>query len=227
MRYKSIDRRYLAIASTAFITTLLAGCSTPKPMYDGEKFTATDTFSRTVEATPSQACDAGRRTLMSQGYVITQAKDNDVNGTKGFQPQKDDHYEIQFHLVCASVGNNANQASVFVNAVQDRYALKKTNNSASVGLSVLGSVSMPFGSSEDSLVKVGSETIPAGTFYDGFFSLLKQYIDRDPSHALPKMTPAEEQAAKAAALKAQNTPSPAPAGTPAAEESAAKKNDAN
>jgi hypothetical protein len=48
---------------------------------------------------------------------------------------------------------------VFVSAVQDRYALKKSPTSASVGVGALGSVSLPFGSNDDSLVKVASSTV--------------------------------------------------------------------
>jgi hypothetical protein len=59
--------------------------------------------------------------------------------------------------------------------VQERYALKKASTSASVGLPV-GSFSIPLSSSDDSLVRVGSETIPAGSFYDRFFALVQRYV---------------------------------------------------
>jgi hypothetical protein len=48
--------------------------------------------------------------------------------------------------------------------------------SASVGVSPLGSISLPLASSTDSLVKVGSETIPPGRFYDRFFDLVEQFL---------------------------------------------------
>ena len=64
----------------------------------------------------------------------------------------------------------------FVTALQDSYALRKTNNSASVGVGAIGSVSLPFSSSSESLVKVGSETIAKDTFYDSFFDLVKRYL---------------------------------------------------
>jgi hypothetical protein len=54
--------------------------------------------------------------------------------------------------------------------------LKRNPNSASVGVNAIGSVSIPLGSSEDSLVKVGSETIPAGDFYDRFFALMDRFL---------------------------------------------------
>ena len=64
----------------------------------------------------------------------------------------------------------------FVSAVQDRYTVKKTSSSASVGVSPFGSISVPFQSGSDSMVKVASETIPAGRFYMRFFDLVEQFL---------------------------------------------------
>jgi hypothetical protein len=68
---------------------------------------------------------------------------------------------------------------VFVSAVQDRYALKKSPTSASVGVGALGSVSLPFGSNDDSLVKVASSTVTDAEFYRRFFQRLQQYLPAD------------------------------------------------
>jgi hypothetical protein len=168
----------------AFVITLLAGalaaCSTTKPtVYQGEEFSETSTFSHDFATSAPATCEAARRTLLSQGYIIKQAKADLVDGHKHFQPESDVHVEIEFHVVCAPNDGQGKSTTLFVSATQDRYALKKTNNSASVGLSVLGSVSMPIGSTSDSLVKVASETIPAGQFYDRFFGLIEHYLGLD------------------------------------------------
>jgi hypothetical protein len=44
---------------------------------------------------------------------------------------------------------------------------------------VIGSVSLPFSSSSDSMVKIGSETIVSVSFYDSFFNVVKQYLVPD------------------------------------------------
>ncbi|MFA4753460.1 DUF2242 domain-containing protein, partial [Xanthomonas perforans] len=82
----------------------------------------------------------------------------------------------------------------------DRYALKKSSTSASVGVGVLGSLSLPVGSSGDSLVRVSSTTVQDAAFYKRFFERLNSY--------LPKVTEAAPAAVSAA-------PAPAPAATPA------------
>ncbi|HBZ47117.1 MAG TPA: DUF2242 domain-containing protein, partial [Stenotrophomonas sp.] len=138
-----------------------------------ESFDSGDTYSRTVPGTPAQACEAARRTLLSQGYAIARADADAVEANKNFQPTEDSHEQLVLRISCAARGD---EALVFVSAVQDRYALKKSPTSASVGVGALGSVSLPFGSNDDSLVKVASSTVQDGDFYRRFFTRLQQYL---------------------------------------------------
>lgn len=111
---------------------------------------------------------------------------------------------------------------MFANALQDRYALKKVNNSASLGVGVLGSVSMPIGSTDDSMVKVASETVSAPKFYERYFSLVDVFLPQEVKKAahIPETPKAElgvpEPKAAPVAEKVE-TPTETPA-TPAASE---------
>ncbi|MCE4540033.1 DUF2242 domain-containing protein [Pelomonas sp. P7] len=175
--------RFLAILS-ALSATLLAGCgalpSLPdrprKAVYQGETFAAEETFSRLFDANVDDTCEAARRALLSQGYVISKAGGGLVQGAKSFQPEGEVHVEIGFHVVCVSDGPKQQVATAYVSAQQDRYALKKNPQAASLGVSALGSISVPLSSTQDSLVKVASETIPAGEFYDRFFTLMQRML---------------------------------------------------
>lgn len=161
------------------VLALLAGCAAPKaPVFERESFGSTSTFSRTFNASGAQTCEAARRALLSQGYIVDTAKADLVQGHKNFQPQAETHIQISFNVVCAPEGLAVKSKSTlaFATAVQDRYALKKSNSAASVGVGVLGSVSVPFTSSDDSLVKVASETITAGDFYARLFGLVERYL---------------------------------------------------
>jgi hypothetical protein len=173
-----------------------------------ESFDSGDTYSRTVPGAPGQACEAARRTLLSQGYAIARAGDDAVEGNKNFQPKDDEHEQLVLRISCAPRGD---QALVFVSAVQDRYALKKSPTSASVGVGALGSVSLPFGSNDDSLVKVASSTVQDAGFYRRFFERLQQYL---PAAAVTEPAPAAAPAtAPAAAVEA--TPTTVVSDTPA------------
>ena len=163
----------------AFVLAGLAGCSSKKTaIYEHENFDDSGTFSRNYPVTDKASCEAARRALLSQGYIITSNDPKMISGHKSFQQTGESHLEISFNIVCADDGGSAHHATMFANALQDRYALKKVNNSASLGVGVLGSVSMPIGSTDDSMVKVASETVSSPQFYDRFFGLVEVFLPK-------------------------------------------------
>lgn len=181
--------RRLPVALFVCLTAILAGCTSPKPAYEREDFTQNDVFSRTFPTASTTACDAGRRALLSQGYNIDRFDPARLSGHKNFQGEDGQHTQINFNIDCASDGSANQRATVFANAVQDRYSIKRTTSSASVGVSVLGQVSMPFGSSDDSLVKTASQTVSRPKFYEGFFQLLQRFLPDAEAAVAPHVAP--------------------------------------
>ena len=168
-------RSWLAVA----IAVTLAGCassSKPSRVYEQEAFATQSAFSREFVASPADTCSAARRALLSQGYIVQAGASEQLNATKRFQPEGDVHVQIEFNVVCSPTARGQPTAVAFVSAVQDRYTVKKTSASASVGVSPFGSISLPFQSGSDSMVKVASETIPAGRFYTRFFDLMEHFL---------------------------------------------------
>ncbi|AEI82188.1 hypothetical protein CNE_BB1p07710 (plasmid) [Cupriavidus necator N-1] len=203
--------RFRQLSVLCAIATVSSACSlssapAPTPLYQQEQFdTATSPYARTFKANSDATCEAARRALLSQGYVSSSAHPDTIDGSKNFQPSNDTHVVIAFHVVCADANADGTSSTAYVNAVQDRYALKKTSTSASVGLSVLGSLSLPIGSGSDSMVKIASETIPAGVFYERFFNLVDHFLKVDPVR--------RDRATVKAAEKAHVAPLPEPAPT--------------
>jgi hypothetical protein len=156
----------------------LTGCSsTPQPKFQQEQFdTGASPYARNFNASSTDTCEAARRALLSQGYMTTMTRTDTVDGTKNFQPSGDSHVVVEFHVVCTPGEEASDTSIVYVNAVQNGFALKKSDTSASVGLSVLGSLSLPIRSNNDAMVKISSETIPSGKFYDRFFGLVDHYL---------------------------------------------------
>ncbi|MCP1519502.1 hypothetical protein J2Y74_003812 [Pseudomonas migulae] len=224
--FKSFPVRVVGLA---LVLAVAAGCSSKKaPIYEHENFDDSGTFSRNYPVTDAQSCEAARRALLSQGYIITSSDPKLISGHKSFQQTGETHMEISFSVVCADDGSEGHHATMFANALQDRYALKKTNNSASLGVGVLGSVSMPIGSSDDSMVKVASETVSSAKFYERFFALVELFLPpeaKKAAHIVEKpKTDLGVPEAKAApapepASAAQSAPAPAaePAPAPVAE----------
>ena len=177
--------RPLAPAALAVLAAaLMTGCGTfgttsaerKNSVYQNERFASDETFSRLFDSSVQDTCEAARRALLSQGYVINTALPDSISGTKRFQPEGEVHVEISFTVVCVPEGGGGKLATAYVSALQDRYNVKRSANSTSLGVSAIGSISVPLSSSTESLVKVASETIPAGQFYDRFFALMQRLI---------------------------------------------------
>lgn len=171
---------HLRSLGLALVLAGAAGCSSPKTaIYEHENFDDSGTFSRDYPVSDVAACEAARRALLSQGYIITSSDPKLVVGNKSFQQSGETHLQISFNVVCADDGKGKKHSTMFANALQDRYALKKVNNSASLGVGVLGSVSMPIGSTDDSMVKVASETVSAPKFYERYFALVDVFLPQE------------------------------------------------
>jgi len=183
----------MAAAAAALVLT---GCGTfgsgaarKGSVYQNERFAADETYSRLFDASVHDTCEAARRALLSQGYVINTATSDSITGAKRFQPGGEEHVEISFTIVCVPEGGGGKLATAYVSALQDRYSIKRSANSTSLGVSALGSISVPLSSTSESLVKIASETIPAGQFYDRFFALMQRLL-KDQGTAEP---PAEDK----------------------------------
>ncbi len=219
----SASSNVLAFPALVLVAIGLSGCFARKQdNLVKETFNSDNTYSRSYPVQPGQACESARRALLSQGYVVAKATADAVEGTKNFQPNQESHEQLELRVSCVAHGQD--ESWVFVSALQDRYALKKSATSASVGVGVLGSVSLPVGSSDDSLVRVASSTVQDRDFYKRFFELMAQYLPKakpaappePPAAAAPKPEPAAAAPAPvpAPAAAVPSAPAPAPAAVP-------------
>jgi hypothetical protein len=203
----SVSSNVLAFPALVLVAIGLSSCFNRKQdSLVRENFNSDSTYSRSYAVQPAQACESARRTLLSQGYVVSKATADAVEGTKNFQPNSESHEQLELRVSCVAHGQEGSW--VFVSALQDRYALKKSATSASVGVGVLGSVSLPIGSSDDSLVRVASSTVQDSDFYKRFFARMAEYLPPPPPPApapAPTPTPTPTPAAVVPA------PAPAPA----------------
>lgn len=176
--HRSVDA-CLVVGMAALLTACgsVGGRSTPEAMPKvEEKFGSAATYSRLFDATPAQTCEAARRALLSQGYIINKADKDVVEGQKSFQPQPERHVQMNIRVTCVPEHGDGALSMGFVSALQDSFALKMASNSASLGVSMLGTVSVPVSAGHDSMIKIGSETVANGQFYDSFFDLMRRYL---------------------------------------------------
>lgn len=150
--------------------TLLAACATPPPAaYRAETFAAESPFTLRTQLTAAGACDTGGRALLSQGYEIDTVKPERVRGTKYFQPKPEHHMALEITLVCLP---DESGAVIYASARQTDYALKSGSSTAGVSVAGMGSLSLPWLSDKESLIKVGEVTVTDQGFYDRLFGLI-------------------------------------------------------
>lgn len=158
---------------------LLAACGVGQPRvtaFETEAFDSTTTHTRSFAATEAQTCEAARRALLSQGYVVSRLSADEVAGRKQFQPLGDIHVDVDFRVVCARDQRSGEGSIAFATAVQEQYELKKANSSASLGVGAIGSVSLPFTAGNDAMVKVASRTLTDDEFYTRFYVLMEEFL---------------------------------------------------
>lgn len=208
--------RFYAIAAL-MCTVVLTGCALPgksKPAsattVAEAAFSESDTFSRTYGNSPEQSCEAARRALLSQAYLMTDVAATRMSARKNFQQTREQHYEVEFHVTCVS--NPGSSSTLFVSAVQQIYGLRKTSSSASVGVGILGSFSLPVMSEDESMIKVGSVTLTKPDLYQRFFDLVENHLVA--MRTLPEAAPAEPSVSQAPAMNTPAVPSPMPFAVP-------------
>ncbi|MCB1705265.1 MAG: DUF2242 domain-containing protein [Halioglobus sp.] len=144
---------------------------TKKAVYVDESFSNDSPFKLRVDDDVALACESARRSLLGQGYLIDLANSDEVKARKA---TRGENTFIEMNVVCVpEVGGS----TIFAAGVLSTYDLKKNSSSASVGLSALGSISLPIGQSVDSLVKVSEETIDDKDFYKRFFAAVDKVLD--------------------------------------------------
>jgi hypothetical protein len=166
-------RRPLAQIALVLSATLLAACSTPS-VYQDEKFTQQTPYFRHVAQGEVEACEAAQRTLLSQGYRLELVYVQNVRAIKDFQPDDDNYVTIDISVVCMP---NKGGATVYANAVETTYELRKTSGAASLSVPG-GGIAMPWGKSTDTLVKVAGKTVADEQFYKRFFDLLATQLGK-------------------------------------------------
>lgn len=157
-----------------FAAFFLAACATKPPaVYKAESFSAVTPFQHDFALSTSLACESGRRALLSQGYQVADSTFEKIEGTKAFQSATGQHTIISITLVCLPT---ASGSSIYANARQTHFVLKANNTSAGISVAGLGSLSLPWAASNDTLVRVGEETVTDGEFYERFFSLVESFM---------------------------------------------------
>ncbi len=205
------DRLKILILSLCVL--FQAACST-NAVYTDESFAYDSLFKLRTDGSAAMACESARRSLLGQGYIIETTSSEGVKARKAYKSESSQNTFIEMNIVCLP---EATGSTVFATGVLTTYALKMSSSSASVGVSAIGSISLPIGQSADSLVKVSEETIDDKDFYRRFFAAVDTILgDMQAGRATPEAV--VEPAAPAPVPEStplQTVPAPVPVPVPA------------
>ena len=154
---------------------VIAGCnSTPAPVYRTENFDAETPYQYHSDLPPLVLCEYGKRALLSQAYEVDASVPSNIRGSKFFQPQAELQVQLRITLTCMGTGRDT---TIYANALQTRYELKAGGSSTGLSVTGLGSISVPWPTDKNSLVKVGEETIADAEFYRRLFVLIENLAE--------------------------------------------------
>ncbi|MBO7411142.1 MAG: DUF2242 domain-containing protein [Ottowia sp.] len=190
---------WIRAAAAVLLAAALSACAglrspPPMPNYQPEAFDG-KAFQRHFDFDAASTCEAARRALLSQGYLIGSAQGEQVLGRKHFQPSPEHHVQLEFTVVCAAELKGGAATTAFVSALKDQYVVRKSRESASVRLGAIASWSMPVEGSMESMGKVASETITDPALYERFFHLVQGFLERYPAQQQASAPAADDAAA--------------------------------
>lgn len=187
---------------------LVSSCSS-QTAYEEEGFAIDSPFRQKVKGKASDVCESARRSLLGQGYLIESASEEDVKARKATKGGDTENTFIEMNIVCLP---DAKGTTLFATGLVTEYDLKKSTSSASVGVSALGSISLPIGQSADSLVKISEVTIESKNFYQRFFevvsTILEEMQEAERERELELKREREVESALPAAAEATQSESP-------------------
>lgn len=165
-------RRILIPCALLVVAAMLSACGST-PVYEHERFNPRSPYQYRVTADLDSTCEAARLALLSQGYDTRKAGPYQLQASKSFQPNGDIHAVIEFNVACAATRKGT---MLYANAIEKRYKLGKTSQSAGFSVPSVGSISVPWGSSNESLSMVGGKTISAPDFYKRYYDLVEKQL---------------------------------------------------
>ncbi|MGF1643073.1 MAG: DUF2242 domain-containing protein [Thiotrichales bacterium] len=179
-----------AIVATVVASALgltLSGCGQNPAAFTRDSFSINSPHQRKFPESADVTCKGARRALLGDGYVVEGANDETIKGRKAYRSQGDRSTFIEMNVVCVP---DQGGSTLYANGLLSTYDVKKSGGTASVGVTAIGSLSVPFAQSAESMVKTADETITDREFYQRFFTSVNLVLMSMPEVRQGESTPA-------------------------------------
>ncbi|TLS19008.1 MAG: DUF2242 domain-containing protein [Betaproteobacteria bacterium] len=153
---------------------LLAACGGPGSYAEREDFQSDPRHRRDFPTAAAPLCDAARRVLLGDGYVVLPGRDAlTFSGAKEFRVDDKGHAQLRLHLACSEARGGA---TLFVTATEEHFDVKTTRQSTSVGVPLVAPISFSSSTEGDNQVKTRGETVVARDFYERFYRAVQREL---------------------------------------------------
>ncbi len=166
-------KRYSFVFTLIFM--LLAACSGPRTYAEREEFLSDSRHSRDFSTTAEPVCEAARRVLLRDGYIVEESAEQNLTGVKEFQIEENRHAILRLYVTC---GQRASGSTLFVTATEEHFDVKSSRQSTSIGVPLVSPISISSKSEADNKVKTRGETVTDRNFYERFYRAVKLELGR-------------------------------------------------
>lgn len=166
-------RRYGLVLT--LISLLLAACGGPRTYAEREDFQADSRHRRDFSTAAVPACEAARRVLLGDGYIVVGSADQNLVGVKEFQIEEKRHAVVRLYATCSQ---RAGGSTLFVTATEEHFDVKTSRQSTSIGVPLVAPLSISSKSAVDNQVKTLGETVTDSDFYERFYRAVQKELGR-------------------------------------------------
>lgn len=155
------------------VAQLLAACGGPDGYAQREEFAAEARHRRDFAVATAPLCDAARRAMLGDGYVVTRSEDGRLQGGKEFQVDDKRHAILNLYVSCEP---RTGGATLFVTATEEHFDVKAMRQSSSIGFPVLAPLYFGTQREADSQVKIRGETVTENAFYERYYRAVQREL---------------------------------------------------
>lgn len=211
-----------AKAFAALAAALLAGCAGHVPLLEKLAPPAPEPkHHRDFVQDAVRVCEASRRVLLGEGYVVERRRDDEVVGAREDHVTKEDKDEGYAHrrvyVTCAARDGGS---TLYVTATEEQFGIKVIRDSTLIGLPLVSPISIGTRTEGEQQVKFRGRTVEEQAFYDDFYRAVRKQIAmlRPEPAALPRAeSPAPARVEAAVPSKVELVPPPVSVPAEAAE----------
>jgi PBP1b-binding outer membrane lipoprotein LpoB len=159
------------------VSLLLASCSGQRSYSPNEEFASDPRYRRDFKVAAAPLCDAARRALLSEGYIVSTREAQRLFGGKEFQGDENKHAILNIYISC---DQRVGGSTLFVTATEEHFDVKATRQSNSIGFPILAPIYFGTISESDNQVKIRGETVIQAAFYERFYRAVERELRASP-----------------------------------------------